>query len=103
MDDKPWTFELDLFCLASTIYSILCGKYMTVDKQASGGYAIRGGVPVYLNQSAWRKIFDTLINIKSGHLMPNLQDLRHILKEIIESKEALVKEKMSQFNLVIGE
>lgn len=102
LEGKPWTFQLDLFCLVGTIYSMLCGKYMKVERQTNGEYGISDGIPAYLNVSLWSNIFKTLINIRSCNLMPDLQDLRLTLKEALKMNENVLKEKIAHFNSIIG-
>lgn len=101
LEGKPWTYQLDLFCLVGTIYSMLCGKYMRVERQSLGEYRIAGGVPAFLNVNLWLSMFNTLINIRNCNSMPDLQDLRAKLKLAMTANEQAMKEKMNQFNAVI--
>lgn len=103
-ENKPWTFQLDLFCAASTIYSILIGKYMTVVKQNSirCPYIFTGSIPRHLNKDMWTNLFLTLINVPDCNSMPNLQNLRLTLKEAIELQEKTLADKISQFNTAIA-
>lgn len=102
LDGRPWTYQSDLFCLVGTIYSMLIGKYMKVERQPNGDYGIVGGLPAYLNVDTWTTIFNTLINIRNCNSMPDLQDIRLRLKEAMPSDDNIVKEKMAQFNSIIG-
>lgn len=104
MEDKPWTYQIDLFCLASTLYSILCGKYMNVKKQPLGGlrsYILSEPLPMNLDETLWLNIFHSLINVRDCDSMPNLQNLRLNLKEAIVVKERFMEEKIAKFNFSI--
>lgn len=104
IENKPWTFQLDLFCLASTIFSILCGKYMNVKKQPLGfwPYTISDELPANTNKALWTNMLHTLINVRNENSMPNLQNLRLSLKEAILAKEKYLEDKIKHFNLSIG-
>lgn len=77
MEDKPWTYQFDLFCLASTIYTLVAGKYMVVRK-CNDSYKPQK-LPRYVNSSMWDQVLDTLINIPDQKRMPNLDDLQKLL------------------------
>lgn len=104
LENKPWTFQPDLFCLASTIYTILCGKYMNVKKQSLGlwTYTIADELPPNLDKVLWMNLLHTLINVRNCNSMPNLQNLRLTLKEAIMAKERFLEDKIRQFNLSMG-
>ena len=101
MDGRPWTFQLDLFCVASTIYSILCGRYMKVERVKIGEYTMKEGIPPHLNVSLWNDFFYTLINIRDCNSLPDLQELRLQLKEAMTGQEEVIREKVAQFNSII--
>lgn len=79
---------------------------MKIEKQITSTtnyeYTVKDGIPAHLNRHVWPKILHTLINIRDCNLMPNLQDLRLVLKEAIQKKESVLKETITQFNSVIG-
>lgn len=89
---RPWTFQTDLFCLASTVHACLFGQYMEVARNSgilSTQYRITTNIPRYFSKAMWTTFFETLINVKDCNTMPNLQDLRTLLlKEILDIKEA---------------
>lgn len=97
MDDKPWTYHCDMFCLASTIYTMVAGKYMIVKRRKSSDPYKPQKLPRYVNGTMWNEIFDTLINIPSIKRMPSLSKLQDLLDnelKAIGSKkvtEAIVK------------
>lgn len=105
MDNRPWTFQTDLFCVASTIYTIVFGEYMVVRKanKNSSSYTTRS-IPRYYNKKLWTYLFDVLINIPDLQRLPNLGALCQLLddeinavgvkamsQKIIEFNKALVK------------
>lgn len=97
IENRPWTYQTDLFCVASTFHTLLFGRYMEVQKKA-WKYEMKTPIPRYFNKIMWADIFDTLINIRQGSTMPDLQDLKLKLEEEIHLKEALVKSKILEFN-----
>lgn len=103
MDNKPWTFQTDLFCLAGTIHTILFGQYMEVMKKING-YEITTKMPRYFPKHVWDTVFNTLININDCNSMPNLQNLRTILlKAISEERERDVCDSINVFNSAINQ
>lgn len=90
LDGRPWTFQTDLFCLASTVHACLFGQYMEVARNSKfSPYHITTNIPRYYPKAMWTTFFETLINIKDCNAMPNLQDLKTLLlKEILDVKEA---------------
>lgn len=104
MDDRPWTFQLDLFCVASTIYSMLCGKYMNVKKMppnSLSAYTLSEPLPSQLDAPLWMNVIHTLINVRDCDSMPNLQSLRLTIKEAMHLRGRFVEEKINKFNSII--
>lgn len=83
MEDKPWTFHCDLFCLASTIYTMVAGKYMIVSRRTLTEPYKPQKLPRYVNAKLWDEIFDTLINVPNNvfrlECMPSLSKLQQLL------------------------
>lgn len=79
MEDKPWTYHCDYFCLASTIYTMVAGKYMIVKKNKTTNSYKPQKLPRYVNAKLWDDILDKLINIPSLTKLPSLADLNHRL------------------------
>lgn len=75
MEDKPWTYHCDFFCLASTIYTMVAGKYMIVKQDKSTNAYKPQKLPRYVNAKLWNEIFDQLINIPSLTKFPSLSQL----------------------------
>lgn len=102
LENRPWTYQTDIFCVAATVYTILFGKYMDIEQRPSVGWCITNKIPRYL-QPLWNTFFSTLLNIRDCDLLPNLQELRTMFKEQITLKEKLVREKIIEFNSAISQ
>lgn len=105
MEDRPWKHQIDLFCLASTIYSLLCGKYMNVRKQTGSSirpYVLEENLPSHLSQ-IWENILYALINVRDCNSLPNLQNLRLPIREAIASNEKVIVSKINKFNSILDE
>jgi len=96
-ENKPWTYQTDLFCLAGTVHVLLFGKYMEVEKKMLT-WNIKSRFPRYFNKFIWEPFFNTLLNVPNCDSMPNLQALKDTIEEAIQSKEKFVCEKINEFN-----
>lgn len=72
---RPWTYQVDYHGLASTMHSLLFGKYMEVvaeREQGLGGagkrkrYRVREGLKRYWQTEIWAEAFEMLLNSGSG-------------------------------------
>lgn len=99
LDNRPWTYQTDLYCLAGTIHTILFGSYMEVIKKINS-YAPKMIIPRYYDKLMWETIFDSLINVR-GNNMPNLQTMRDNLQKKIVLNEKKVCESVMNFNRYI--
>uniref|UniRef100_A0A1B0GK82 Uncharacterized protein n=2 Tax=Lutzomyia longipalpis TaxID=7200 RepID=A0A1B0GK82_LUTLO len=100
LDNKPWTYQTDLFGIAATIHVLLFGKYMNVTKNFTG-WVMTTKLPRYFQKVMWERIFSQLLNIRDCQSMPNLQDMRSMLKEELAMKESLVRDQIIKFNSVL--
>lgn len=75
MENKPWTYHCDYFCLASTIYTLVAGKYMIVKRNKATNSYKPQKLPRYVNASLWDEMFDKLINIPSLTKLPSLKEM----------------------------
>ena len=79
---RPWTYQVDLYGLASTIFMMLFGKYMEVipvDDNSSPGLGIGGGhkktyrikesLKRYWERDLWSEVFDLCLNPTSEKWM----------------------------------
>ncbi|XP_055707176.1 uncharacterized protein LOC129804111 isoform X2 [Phlebotomus papatasi] len=100
LEDKPWTYQTDLFGVAATIHVLLFGKYMNVTKGYSG-WVMTTKLPRYFQKAMWERIFSKLLNIRDCQSMPNLQDMKLMLKKELALKEQMVRDQIIKFNSVL--
>lgn len=104
MEGRPWKYQIDLFCMAATIYTLLCGKYMNVKKQPESAlrpYVLSEKLPTYLDCQLWENVLYPMINVRDCNATPDLQKLRLQIREVIASKERFVQEKINKFNDIL--
>lgn len=97
LENKPWTYQTDLFGLAGTAHVMLFGKYMQVEKKI-GKWDITSRYPRYFQKDLWAVFFSTLLNVPDSFTMPNLQELKEMLLNAIESRLNYVTDKLAEFN-----
>lgn len=102
LDNRPWTYQHDVFCVASTIFTMLCGKYMNLLKRKrTPGYDTQT-IPRYYKKQMWTALFNRMINMPDGNSQALLQDLRHeLLAEIDIMTPHELKQKLITFNAAI--
>lgn len=100
LERKPWTYQTDLFGLAGTVFVMLFGKYMEVEKKLQT-WSVKTRFPRYINKSLWEHFFMTLLNVESCDMMPNLQTLKDQFEEEIYAKEKFVRDKINEFNTAL--
>lgn len=100
LDGRPWTYQTDLFCVASTIHVLLFGRYMKTQKTFSK-VTIAQKLPRYFNNYAWDTIFTSLLNVPDCKNFPNLQSLKLMLQEIVVEKEKSIGIKINEFNRIV--
>lgn len=100
LENRPWTYQTDLFCVAGTIHTLLLGKYMTVQKGVCG-YAT-AKLPRYLQKGIWDAIFDHLLNVPDCKTMPNLQEMKLSLKQHLMDNEGPALDEVKKFNGIVG-
>ena len=101
LENKPWTYQTDLFGLAATTHVMLFGKYMEVQKKMLS-WSIKQRMPRYFNKHLWDQFFHLLLNIPGCDLQPNLQELKTTFEEELEFKERYVHDKIQEFNLALS-
>ncbi|KAH8252531.1 hypothetical protein KR032_000386 [Drosophila birchii] len=100
--NRPWTYQLDLFGLVGVMHVLLFGSYMEVVKRSpSGVWMPKIALPRYVQRQMWETIFRTLLNIRDCRTMPNLQELRMLLKSELAEKEKYVAEAINKFNMIL--
>ncbi|KAH8241979.1 hypothetical protein KR026_001316 [Drosophila bipectinata] len=99
---RPWTYQLDLFGLAGVMHVLLLGRYMeVVQRNPSGVWMPKSALPRYVQRHVWETIFRTLLNVRDCRTMPNLQELKTLLKSELLEKEKYVKEAITLFNNIL--
>ncbi|XP_020815379.1 uncharacterized protein LOC110189588 [Drosophila serrata] len=100
--NRPWTYQLDLFGLVGVMHVLLFGTYMEVVKRSpSGVWMPKTAFPRYVQRQMWETIFRTLLNIRDCRTMPNLQELRMLIKSELAEKEKYVAEAINKFNMIL--
>lgn len=99
-ENKPWTYQVDLYGVAGTTHAMLFGKYMEVHQKFMK-WEIKSKFPRYFQRDIWETFFDKLLNIRSCKEMPNLQELRVLFKEELQNKDKTFKEKINEFNNIL--
>ncbi|XP_031628925.1 uncharacterized protein LOC116344486 [Contarinia nasturtii] len=103
LENKPWKHQIDLFCMASTMHTLICGKYMNVKKNDSliRPYILTDGLSSYLNVPLWEHVLYSLINVPDHNALPDLQKLRLCIREAVVDKEDILQEKINKFNAIL--
>lgn len=104
LEGRPWKHQVDLFCLASSMYPLVCGKYMNIKKNPDSNirpYVLSEELAPYLNVKLWEHVFYSLINVRDHNTLPDLQKLRLRICEALVENEHLIEDKVSKFNAVL--
>jgi checkpoint serine/threonine-protein kinase len=70
--DKPWTFQVDYYGVAASIYSLIFKNYMKTSMY-NGRNKFFGSIPRQFD-SLFGKLFDSFLNIPSCRELPRLED-----------------------------
>lgn len=101
LENKPWTYQTDLFGLVGTVHTMLFGRYMEVEKKFHE-WNIKSRYQRYLKKFLWENLFTTLLNVPNCNEMPNLQSLKDQFEEFIQENQKPVCEKIFDFNRVLS-
>lgn len=104
LENKPWKHQIDLFCLASTMYTLVCGKYMNIKRHPDSKlrpYVLSEGLAQYLDVALWEHVLYSLINVRDHNALPDLQKLRLRIREAIADKEHILEDRICKFNAVL--
>jgi checkpoint serine/threonine-protein kinase len=96
-DKRNWTFQTDLFGVCGTVFVIVFGKYMEVEKKL-GRWQITTKYPRYFQKCIWERFFNELLNIYDCNCMPNLQMLKQEFDVEVLEREKYINEKICIFN-----
>lgn len=104
MNDQPWKFQHDLFCVASTIYTLLTGKYMEVSRPTHADPYKTQKLPRYVNTDLWDELFGALINIPNTRHLPPLQALEEkFSSELVAWNQRRLFESITRFNAALDQ
>ncbi|KAL2463446.1 Serine/threonine protein kinase [Forsythia ovata] len=95
-ENKPWTFQVDMYGLCVIVHTMLHNSYMEIEKRASpdGGYVYqpKSHYKRYWNVDLWRNLFTKLLNINpSEDHKKLLQSLRESFQDYMCSDPKLIK------------
>ncbi|XP_011100352.1 mitotic checkpoint serine/threonine-protein kinase BUB1 [Sesamum indicum] len=107
-ENKPWTFQVDMYGLCVIVHMMLHNSYMEIEKRASPDgtyiYQPKSHYKRYWNVDLWKTLFAKLLNVDPGEDHKKLlQSLRESFqgymcsdpKLIKKLKQLLVKQKTS--------
>lgn len=86
-ENRPWTYQTDLYGLAGTVHLLLFGDYMTVGKTGNR-WNLKKTIPRYAIPNLWQPLFSALLNIESCNKLPDLKEMRETLQKSIQSFES---------------
>lgn len=98
-EGRPWTYQTDLYGVASTVHVMLFGKYMDPQKKANGReWQISRTIRRYWQTDFWNRFFDQLLNVPSGDRLPNLAELRTSLEQCLVNYPKIFLELKTRIN-----
>nr|XP_045004129.1 mitotic checkpoint serine/threonine-protein kinase BUB1 isoform X2 [Jaculus jaculus] len=83
LSNKPWSYQVDYFGVAATVYCMLFGTYMKV-KNEGGVWKPEGLYKRLPHLDMWEEFFHIMLNIPDCHHLPSLDLLRQKLKKLFE-------------------
>ncbi|KAG8386863.1 hypothetical protein BUALT_Bualt03G0193200 [Buddleja alternifolia] len=95
-ENKPWTFQVDLYGLCVIVHMMLHNSYMEIEKRSSpdGSYLYqpKSHYKRYWNGDLWKKLFAKLLNIDPSEDQKKLlQSLRESFQDYMCSDPKLIK------------
>ncbi|XP_072912059.1 mitotic checkpoint serine/threonine-protein kinase BUB1 [Hemitrygon akajei] len=78
LSEKPWTFQVDYFGIAATVYCLLFGTYLKLKKE-NGVWKVNANFKRGHHKEVWNNLFNTLVYIPNCQNLPSLRDLREEL------------------------
>ncbi|XP_052039509.1 mitotic checkpoint serine/threonine-protein kinase BUB1 isoform X2 [Apodemus sylvaticus] len=85
LSNKPWTYQVDYYGVAATIYCMLFGTYMKVKNEA-GVWKPEGHFKRLPHLDMWNEFFHIMLNIPDCHNLPSLDFLRQKMKKLLEQQ-----------------
>ncbi|KAF6215051.1 hypothetical protein GE061_009800 [Apolygus lucorum] len=89
-EQRPWTYQSDLYGLAGTIHCLLVGEYMKTTKK-NDEWKLHKGLPRNMKRELWDPIFHQLLNVPSCDQLPNLTEIRKTLETAFADYNPYVK------------
>ncbi|CAG9858282.1 unnamed protein product [Phyllotreta striolata] len=86
LENRPWNYHTDLFCIAATAHVLLFDNYIKL-KNEDGIWSISQRFPRYLKVDLWNMFFSSLLNQQTGPA-----DAATLITLLDESLESLNRE-----------
>lgn len=83
LDNRPWNYHTDLFCIAASAHVLLFDKYIQMQKR-DGHWSISNRLPRYARLDLWNMFFSTLLNQQNGPA--NSASLQAMLEDSLNHK-----------------
>jgi hypothetical protein len=83
IDNRPWNYHTDLFCIAATAHVLLFEKYIQLQKKDEH-WSISNRLPRYARLDLWNMFFSTLLNQQDGPA--NSVSLQAMLEDSLNHK-----------------
>ncbi|CAH1405988.1 unnamed protein product [Nezara viridula] len=84
-ENKPWTYQIDLYGLANIFHCLLLSEYMQVVKK-NDKWTLQKQIPRNMRREVWNPIFETLLNVNPATDLPmNFSSMRTLLIEAFDS------------------
>ncbi|EYU42135.1 hypothetical protein ABFS82_13G031200 [Erythranthe guttata] len=95
-ENKPWTFQVDMYGLCVIVHLMLHNSYMEIEKRASFDgnfvYQPKSHYKRYWNVDLWKKMFEKLLNTEPAEDHKKLlQSLRESFQDYMCSDPKLIK------------
>ncbi|XP_076989840.1 mitotic checkpoint serine/threonine-protein kinase BUB1 isoform X2 [Tamandua tetradactyla] len=87
LSGKPWSYQVDYFGVAASVYCMLFGTYMKV-KNEGGVWKPEGHFRRLPHLDMWNEFFNIMLNIPDCHHLPSLDLLRQNLKRTLQQHYA---------------
>ncbi|KAL7647717.1 UNVERIFIED_CONTAM: hypothetical protein RMT77_001326 [Armadillidium vulgare] len=88
-ENRPWTYQTDLYGLAAIAHCLIWGSYMNVKKE-SGVWKVCGvNYQRYMNKVFWQDFFHKMLNIPSCSEIPDLKSILQAFEEKFEDLQYL--------------
>lgn len=98
LENRPWIFQPDCFCLAATVHSVLFGRYLDV-KKVGESYRADIKIPRYFN-AVWGRFFSEFVEIPEGSRSPDFQKWKQSFEQVVNECKDL-KWIVAKFNQLI--